>query len=261
MGKVMLNKQHFMFSCIAFSIYGCTADRSLVPNLAGDQISVTVKVPEELIAKELQVMYRSKLCTFTDHTASGVPYQRDGYKRTDIQPMRRGQTDLYEANLAVDGGGACQWRLSNVTFGVMYKDPTQFGDGVVYGAGGGIVVMFDENNPGRAGVYKKIEGDLILKNDYYPWMHERFIGGYEKSISLTGEGQIYVRYKALQARNVYFEPVLHSGYMARSVGPKVKREGNRTIYFYPDGSSTPEPQFKPNFRKMQAIRLAAEVQK
>ncbi|MFJ4434050.1 hypothetical protein ACIPZG_24325 [Pseudomonas sp. NPDC089395] len=243
-----------------FSLAGCATDRGLAPDLNGDQISVTIKVPEELIAEEMQVMYRSKLCTFTDYTASGVPYLRDGYKRTDIQPVRMGQTDLYEANLAVDGGGACQWRLSNVTFGVMYKDPAQFGDGVVYGAGGGIIVMFDENNPGRAGVYKKVEGDLILKKDYYPWVHERFIGGHKKSVNLTGDGHIYVRYQALMARSVYFEPVLHSGFVARSVGPKVKSEGHRTIYYYPDGSSSPERQIQPSFRKLQAIRLAAEAQ-
>ena len=256
----MLNKQNFMFICIVFSIYGCTADRSLVPNLDGDQISVTVKVPEELIAEEMQVMYRSKLCTFTDHTASGVPYQRDGYQRTDIQPVRLGQTNVYEAKLPVDGGGACQWRLSNVTFGVMYKNPTSFGDGVYYGAGGGVVVIFDNNDSGRGGADRKVEGNLVLKLDYYPWISERYIGGYKKSVNLTGEGSIYVKYQALQARQVYFEPILHSGFLAHSIGPEKKHEGNQTIFYYPDGSNSPEIQSKPSFRKLQAIRLAAEAQ-
>jgi len=244
-----------------FSLAGCAIDRKLAPDLSGDQITVTVKVPEELIAEEMQVMYRSKLCTFTDHTASGVPYQRDGYQRTDIQPVRQGQTDLYEAKLAVDGGGDCQWRLSNVTFGVMYKDPTKFGNEVVYGAGGGVVVMFDGNNPGRAGMYKKVESDLVLRKDYYPWISERYIGGYKKRVNLTGEGSVYIKYQALQARQVYFEPVLHSGFLAHSIGPKKKYEGNQTIFYYPDGSNSPEIQSKPSFRKLQAIRLAAEAQK
>lgn len=255
----MIRKDYIMLSCMFVSTYGCATDRSLVPNLSGEQITVTVKVPEALIAEEMQIVYRSKLCTFTDYTASGVPYKRDGYKSTNIQPVRHGLTDLYEAKLAIDGGGACQWRLSNVTFGVMYKDPTQFGDGVVYGAGGGIVVIFDHNDSGRGGADRKVEGDLIMRKDYYPWTHESFIGGYEKSVSLTGDGHIYSKYQATQARKVYFEPVLHSAFIARSVGPKVKREGNRTLYYYPDGSSSPVPQFRPNFRKLQSIRLAAEA--
>ncbi|MFT0521566.1 hypothetical protein [Pseudomonas faucium] len=243
---------------LCFSFAGCAIDKSLAPVMDGEQITVTVKVPEELIAEEMQVIYRSKLCTFTDHTASGIPYKRDGYKRMDIQPTRQGLTDLYEAKLAVDGGGACQWRLSNVTFGVIYKDPARFGEGVVYGAGGGVVVIFDNNNSSRGGADREVEGDLILKQDFYPWVHERYIGGYRKSVSLKGEGNIYTKYKAVRARYVYYEPVVHSEFVARSVGLKKQRIGARIIFHYPDGSSSPEIQTEPSYRKLQAIRLAAE---
>ena len=246
---------------LCLGLAGCVIDKSLSPVMDGEQITVTVKVPEELIAEEMQVIYRSKLCTFTDHTASGIPYKRDGYKRMDIQPTRQGLTDLFEAKLAVDGGGACDWRLSNVTFGVMYKIPTSFGEGVYYGAGGGVVVIFDNNDSGRGGADRKVDGDLVLKQDYYPWISERHIGGYKKSVNLTGEGSIYIKYQALQAREVYFEPIVHSNFVTRSVGPKVKREGNQTIFYYPDGSRSPEIQSKPSFRKLQAIRLAAEASK
>ncbi len=69
----------------------------------------------------MKVMYRSPVCSFTDHTGSGVAYKREGYQKLDIEPLRLGESDLYEAKIPVDGGGACQWRLSNVTFGVVYK--------------------------------------------------------------------------------------------------------------------------------------------
>ncbi|WP_176517607.1 hypothetical protein [Pseudomonas faucium] len=246
---------------LCFSLAGCAIDKSLSPAMDGEQITVTLKVPEELVAREMQVIYRSKLCTFTDHSASGVPYQRDGYQRTDIQPVRQGQSDLYEAKLAVDGGGSCQWRLSNVTFGVRYKTPTLFGDGAVHGAGGGVVVIFDNNNSGRGGADREVEGDLILKQDFYPWVHERYIGGYRKSVSLKGEGSIYIKYKAARARYVYYEPVVHSEFVARSVGLKKQRIGARIIFHYPDGSSSPEIQTEPSYRKLQAIRLAAEGKK
>lgn len=222
---------------------------------------MTIKVPDELIADDMQVMYRSTLCTFTDYTASGVPYQRDGYQRMDIHSTRQGMSDLYTATLAVDGGGACKWRLSNATFGVKYKDPKIFGDGVYFGGGGGVVVIFDTNDSGRGGADRKVEGDLMLRQDYYPWLHEGFIGGYKKRVYLAGEGSIYVKYQALQARRVYFEPVLHSAFVVSSKGPREKQEGNRTIFFYPDGSRSPELQFRPSFRKLQAIRLAAEAEK
>ena len=241
-----------------FSLYGCASDRSLAPNMDGELVTVTVKVSAGLVARDMQVIYRSMLCTFTGYTASGVSYQRSGYQRTDLQPVRHGQTDLYQAKLAVDGGGTCQWRLSNVTFGVQFEDPKKLGDGAYFGGGGGGVVIFDDNDSGRGGADRKVDGDLVLKQDYYPWVHEGFIGGYKKKAYLAGEGYIYLMYQAPRARQVYFEPILHSAFVARSKGPKVKREGNRTFFYYPDGSSSPELQFQPSFRKLQAIRLAAE---
>ena len=89
-----------------FSLAGCSIDKSLSPVMDGEQITVTVKVPEKLVAREMQVMYRSKLCTFTDHTTIGIPYKRDGYQRMDIQPTRQCLTYFSEGTLAVDRGRA-----------------------------------------------------------------------------------------------------------------------------------------------------------
>jgi len=253
----MIKKMPVALLGLLVSVSGCAKDYSLAPPPDSEQITVTVKVPTELVAETLQVMYRSTLCTFTDHTAGGRPYQRDGYQRVDMQAARKGQSDLYEAELPVDGGGACRWRLSNVTFGVAYAIPTRFGENVTYGAGGGVVVIFDHNNSPRGGADVEIAGDVMIKKDYYPWVDEEFLGPYKKTVSLAGEGGIYLSYEALQARRVYFEPVLHSGFVTNSAGPRIKKKGNHTTFTYPDGSVVSDGRGGPNFRKLQAIRLAA----
>ncbi|WP_223460129.1 MULTISPECIES: hypothetical protein [unclassified Pseudomonas] len=255
----MIKKMPVALLSLCVSLSGCAKDRSLAPPADSESITVTVKVPKELVARPMQVMYRSTLCTFTDHSAFGEAYQRDGYQRTDIQPVREGQSDLYVAKLPIDGGGVCQWRLSNVTFGVTYDDPARFGENVTYGAGGGVVVIFDRNNSPRGGADIKVEGDLTIKKDYYPWMSETFIGGHRKDISLLGEGQdYYLSYQALQALDVYFEPILHSGFLVSSLGPKVKKKGSYAVFTYPDASIESVARAKPDFRRLQAIRLAAE---
>ena len=246
------------FVALFISLNGCAKDYSLAPPADSELITVTVKVPEELEAETMQVMYRSTLCTFTDHTASGQPYKRDGYQRTDIQPVRQGQSDLYKARLSIDGGGACQWRLSNVIFGVTYDDPARFGENVMWGAGGGVVVIFDHNNSPRGGADTEVDGDLTIKKDYYPWIDEEFLGPYKKTVNLAGEGDIYLSYQASQARQVYFEPVLHAYYVIYSAGPKVKKKGNHTTFTYPDGSVVADGRSDPDFRKLQALRVAAE---
>jgi hypothetical protein len=241
---------------------GCGQDYSLAPPADSEQITVTVKVPQELEAETLEVMYRSVICKRITHGASGQRIELEGYHGIDVQLQRQGQSDLYVAKLSMDGGGACQWRLSNVAFGVTYGDPTRFGENVTYGAGGGVVVIFDHNRASRSsGFPTEVDGDLTIKKDYYPWVKENFIGGYTKRVSLAGEGHIYLTYWALQARQVYFEPVLHSNVIVNSVGPKVKKEGNYTTITYPDGSVETDGRWGPSFRKLQAMRLAAESKK
>ena len=244
------------------SLTGCAKDRSLAPPPDSELMTITVKVHEELEAETLEVMYRSPVCKRITSGASGERIELDGYNGIDMQLQRQGQSDLYEAKVPMEGGGECQWRLSNVMFGVAYREPERFGEKVTYGAGGGVLVSFDHNRPLRtSGIPIEVEGDLIVKKDYYPWLSEAFLGGYRKQISLTGESGIYLSYKALQARRVYFEPVLHSNFMATSQGNRVHKVGRYITFTYPDGSTASDGHYKPDFRKLQAIRLAAEAKK
>lgn len=241
------------------SLTGCATDQSLAPPANSEQVTVQVKVPDELKARTMKVMYRSTLCTFTDRTAYGEPYQRDGYQHMEIEPVRQGQSDIYEAKLPKDGGGECQWRLSNVTFGVSYREPERFGENVRFGAGGGVVVMFDDRRPSRSYRFPiQVDGDLAIKGSYYPWISEAFIGGYRKTINLAGEGDIYRMYKAPVAREVYFEPVLHSRFVVRSEQPKVHKKGLYSSFTYPDGSIVTDGHSEPDFRRLETIRLATE---
>lgn len=244
------------------SLTGCATDQSLAPPANSEQVTVRIKVPPELKAETVEVQYRSTLCTFTDHSAYGDPYQRDGYQHMEIEPVQQGHSDIYEAKVPKDGGGACQWQLSNVTFGVTYREPQHFGENVVYGAGGGVVVMFDDRRPSRSfGLPIHVDGDLAIKESYYPWIDEEFIGGYKKDISLLGDGYYYyLMYQAFNAQLVSFEPILHSGFMVYSIGPKEKKKGNFVTFKYPDGSIEEVSRARPDFRRLEAIRLAVEKQ-
>jgi hypothetical protein len=256
----MIRNTTVVLFALLTSLSGCAMDRSLAPPPNSELMTITVKVPKELEAETLEVMYRSPICKHITSGASGQRIELQGYHGIDVQLQQQGQSDLYEAKLPMDGGGACRWRLSNVIFGVAYSNPAQFGENVTYGAGGGIVAIFDQNNSLRGGADIEVDGDLTIKKDYYPWLSEAFLGGYRKRISLTGEGDIYLTYQALQARRVYFEPVLHSDFMATSQGSRVHKVGSYITFTYPDGSTSADGRSKPDFRKLQAIRLAAEAQ-
>jgi hypothetical protein len=246
-----------VFTVLA-SLSGCAKDRSLAPPPDSEMMTVTVKVPAELEAETLDAMYRSPICKKVKRGANGERFELPGYHPKSVQLQREGQTDLYTARLPIDGGGACQWRLSNIVFGVGYSYPTRFGKNVTFGYGGNVVVSFDDNRPSIGGWSKKVDGDLVLKTDYYPCIDEFLRGPYRKTVSLKGPGDSYMSYDAYTARRVYFEPVLHSDFVVHTVGPKVKKDGNYTTITYPDGSFEADGRLGPDFDKLQAIRLAAE---
>lgn len=246
-----------------FSLGGCaqTTRADFSPPPGGETVSVSVKVPKDLTANTMRVMYRSEKCPISRSDGDGNRFEIEGAHTIEVEPQRQGQSDLYEAQLARNGGGICQWKLSNVTFGVHYQNTARFGQNVQAGRGGGVIVIFDRNQPQRRSLLKsptEVKGDLMIKRDYYPWVDEEFLGQYEKQIRLVGDDDFFLTFKALSARRVSFEPVLHADYVVESAGPKVKQEGSHTRFIYPDGSVEADGKSKPSFKKLQAIRSGGQ---
>jgi hypothetical protein len=86
----MIKKIPIVIVAMLISLSGCAKDYGLAPPADSEKVTVTVNLPKELTNEVMQVVYRSTICTFTDHTAMGKPYQRDEYQRTDIWPVLQG---------------------------------------------------------------------------------------------------------------------------------------------------------------------------
>jgi len=218
------------------SLMGCAENKAqdFSPPPGGEQVTVTVKVPQDLVADTMRVMYRSQKCPIKRSGANWTSYEEDGYYSIEVVPQRQGQSDLYVAKLDRNGGGACQWNLSNVTFGVHYENTAKFGGGVKYGYGGRVIVIFDSNLPQERDMYgvKDIKGDVQISNEYYPWVFESFILGHKKTLILLSEKNVYT-YKAKSAREIYFSPKIHKE-VVRTLGAKVS--GGISEIIYPDGT-------------------------
>ena len=237
---------------------GCAQDYRLSPAPYGEKVSLTIKLPEDLGLRSIRVMYRSALCQRVTYDGDGRPEKIDGHNGFEV-PLQKREGDLYGTELFVNGGGPCQWRLSNVDFGVKYRMPIPFGENVIPGSGGGVVIVFDHNNPQRrvSSTINVTGADLRIVENYYPWVSESFIGGYVQRVRLSGRDGSYLTYNAVQARNIYFEPVLHRSYVVKSIAPKKRIVGEFTKFYYPDGTVESDWRNKPIFEKMQRIRLTA----
>lgn len=245
--------------CGSAALSGCVMDKSFSPPVENEYINIMVKVPDDLGVRPIKVMYRSAVCTEASYDGNSNRTDLEGHHVVELRAERKGETDIYEARLAINGGGACRWQLSNATFGVFYNKPEFSGEKITFGSGGGVVVVFDNNDSQRGGRGIKVDGDLTLVKDYYPWIDERFIGVYRKSIKLVSGAALFLEYNAPEARSVYFEPVFHRSYVLRSKGPSVKKTGSYTTYTYPDGSVYSDGKWHPSFRRLEAIRHAAEA--
>jgi hypothetical protein len=237
---------------LLFSLGGCAQEAVFSPPPNSEQVTVTVKVPKDLAADTMHVMYRSAKCP-SKESADGVPYEIDGFYPIDVEPRQVGQSDLYEAKLARDGGGACQWKLSNVTFGVHYENTAQFGENVKYGHGGGIIVIFDNNRPQvqtGEGI-ELIKGDLLIKQEYYPWIVESPLRGHQIKINIFGRKDTYT-YLAQMAKEVKFEPIFHENLIIKTIGVKNKNSNERSRNLYPDGTISGSNS-RPSFQKLKDL--------
>ncbi|WP_248161755.1 hypothetical protein [Pseudomonas sp. W15Feb34] len=129
--------RHALGGVLLVSVSGCAQNTTLSPPPGGEQVSITVKVPPNLAADPMRVMYRSEKCPIKRSGPDWSSYEEDGYLSTTVQPQQQGQSDVYEVKLAINGGSRCQWQLSNVTFGVTYANTTHFGPDVKASPGGG----------------------------------------------------------------------------------------------------------------------------
>ncbi|WP_236232755.1 hypothetical protein [Pseudomonas tohonis] len=239
--------------CLLVSQTGCAQlmNQDLSPPPGGETVSVSVKVPKDLVANAMRVMYRSEKCPITRSDGSGGRYEIDGAKAIEVEPQRQGMTDIYEAKLAKDGGGFCEWKLSNVTFGIHFGNTEQFGEKVEFSGGGEVVVIFDNNLPQQQSMYgaRDVDGDVLISEDYFPWLSKIFLNGERSVIELYGS-QSFLTFKSLSARKVVFQPRYHADLLVRTIG--VKAVGGAPEVVYPDGSRQ-LARSRPNINRLKEI--------
>lgn len=254
------------FLCFALLalLSGCVKDyKVLTPPPDSEKVKIVIKVPAELEPKTLRAKYESTRCRMVVDlpTVSRMQFPGSNFKNSKF--TRRGETDFYEAEVFVDGGGECEWQLDNLEFGVVYRIPNRFAKEVTAYFGGTVVVKFDGQHAPFNTVDQFIEGpDLTIVKNYYPWVREAYeLGYYDKTVNLAKEYESYRTYRARNARNIYFEPVLHSDLVVTSTSPKKRSvdEIVTTTFRYPDGTEESNSELEPDFKKMQKIRLKTEA--
>ncbi|WP_261804221.1 hypothetical protein [Serratia marcescens] len=212
--------------CFLVSILntGCaeTIDRTLTPPSDTHWVNVDVKNPSPWTRPfPLEVLYISNTCK--RHFLSmrdGTRYEKVGYNPMKIPLQQQGNSNIWRARVAMNGGGSCDWKLSEFDLGIEYTDATHLGKDLVPGTAVGATIAFDDL-ASQNGQFKPIIGDVNLTPKYYPYIREWNMDKKRKELTLLGR-KSFISIRTFTPQYIAFEPVLDERKITRWIGIEKK---------------------------------------
>ncbi|MDC9623461.1 hypothetical protein PSI22_17920 [Xenorhabdus sp. XENO-7] len=229
--KFLCNKSVLSFLIALFFLQGCAQSDSFSPPMNGENIHFTATIPDELDALPISAMYRSKICRKERRTANMKSYSVPGFHHATY-PLSIGQSNQVEVSVPKEGGGKCDWKLSNITFEVKLKDTSKIAPLIKNNFGFKTTFVTDGNSPQEFdGGYLKINGDLHEKIILFPLLTKLFLSVNETSFYLIGKGDP-LTYKIGTAKNINLSYI----YIKQMLSIWIDRKNNdRPFMTYPNG--------------------------
>lgn len=143
--------------------------RNLSPSDKTVWVKLEIKNPSSYTKPiPLEVRYISRECRKKRVSGfDGSVITEPNYNVTQI-PLQQKFNDIWEAQVAISGGGSCNWKLSAINFGIKYNDTSHLGNNLSPGAAVGATVAFD-NDASRNDTYYVTQGNkLNYAPIYYP---------------------------------------------------------------------------------------------
>jgi hypothetical protein len=231
---------------------GCALSEDLSPPTDAKMVNIAVVKPAELDILPMDVIYRSEKCRDKIFTSNGSITTRAGYHLLTVPFKPDMGSDTVSNKVALDGGGQCEWKLSNVRFQFELSNMTKFGEDIKKNIPNDIVFVFDRNAPPRGdGHYDDVSGNIIISHDYYPLIRNDRLIDHVKILRLVNKRLL--TYRVNNAGFILFKPVVYSDKIINVLGPK--NFGEDTITTYPDGSQTTNAKGSEplNFEKLNGI--------
>lgn len=238
----------YVLPVMVFLLASCNKDEAFAPVVNESSVSLSIKLPLDLEMLPLRIMYRSDICRKKQVDGSGNTYEEAGYKTMNLALKNEGKGSEHKIPIPRNGGGDCEWKLSNLTLSFQ-SIPV---DGEAQNVPISEVVIFDNNAPQQLrGSYIDINGDLDLTGDYFPMLTTYRING-SKKVSSIVKGAPDKMYRMHGGDNIYFHPEFHSNKIIKAVEPKEQKVGVYMSVTYPDGTTESSPYF-PNYKRLRSL--------
>lgn len=252
--NILLSILTLIFS---FFLLGCDKDESLNLPPDGEMLSVIAKMPTDSKILPLEIMYRSTTCLKSRKNSNGDVVKEPGYHFIKKEFNLASGDSIFNLDVSRDGGGQCNWRLSNISLGFNLKELPSDKDEKSENIPIKEIIVFDGNSPQRlSGAYEVINENVTLDDDYFPLITKRRSIGSPVEYSIVRSSPDVI-YKSTSEKEVIFEPRLHFLKTLRATEPAVQKVGVYMSVLYPDGTVENGPYF-PNYKKLQLLAKGSD---
>ncbi len=248
-----------LLSMVLLSSTGCSissaVNKTLSPPADTKWVNIEVKNPSQYTKPfPLEVLYVSTTCKRELMSMrDGQPYKKVGYNPVKMPLQKQYDSDIWVAKIAKDGGGKCNWKLSEFNLGIEYVDATHLGKGLVPGTAVGATIAFDDNatKNGRFDLFKGSE--LILSPTYYPFIDSNKDIGVDDTLNLFGKVNFIQKKIVSSNKNIQmkFDPTLDESKVVRMIAPTEQKIGVYYKIIYPDGTVVSEGTTHPDVNKLK----------
>ncbi|MFW0853831.1 hypothetical protein ACNYC7_17205 [Morganella morganii] len=236
----------------AVILTGCAYSTTLSPPTDSRNIHFSATVPADLESLPLSAMYRSEKCTRNRTSGSGKSYEVPGFNSAKY-PLSITATGDVTADIPVNGGGYCDWQLSNIKFEVRMKNPQVIDPEITKNHSLETVFIIDNHAPQAFnGGYIPHQGNFNESLILFPFISEYFLNGHKKTIEVIGESDT-LTYRLSGANNVHLTVNYESDMFSYWTGVKEKKEGNKTVITYPNGEEERKSKSYPDYKKLLKI--------
>lgn len=241
----------------ALLLNGCAqaTDRTLSPPSNSDWVNIEIKNPSAYTKPfPLEVLYVSTTCKRELMSMrDGQHYEKVGLNPIKIPLQEKNSSGVWIAKIAKDGGGKCNWKLSEFNLGIEYIDATHLGKGLVPGTAVGATIAFD-GNATKNGLFKVSENsELVLSPAYYPLVQDNKRISENDMLNLFGEKDFMQIKMVSSAKDiqVIFKPTLDESKLVKMIAPKDHKAGVFYKIIYPDGTVVSDGTTHPDVNRLK----------
>lgn len=249
-----MNRYKWIFLFFFIIIQGCAPrsdkNKTLSPPANTEWVTVGIKLPAGIEALPLNVLYRSEICQRAQYNSAGEKEYISGFNPNAVALKQQGSSDIYQTKIALNGGGSCQWQLSEVWISIIYKKTLNTDSDFEAIPSHKLILLFNNNKYNEGEIIRNLIQNEKIELNYYPVFINNKVSN-EKKITLFNHWGRSQYILVNNEKNILFTPIYHKNNITRVDMPKELEKD--IIIYYSDGTIEKNKYWRLNYNKLKSL--------